>query len=114
MHRLKSSVNHVLLITFSLSVIFSFKSYSALKFSNLDSEIKLPESTINNPNIPIQQPAYTVVEIMPQFPGGEGALFTFIKQNIHYPEEAYKNKIQGKVVVQLSSMKLEKLKMQKW
>lgn len=41
-----------------------------------------------------------VVEEMPAFPGGQKALFQFLSQNVHYPEEAFRNGIQGRVVCQ--------------
>ncbi len=37
---------------------------------------------------------------MPSFPGGDAALMRFISEHVVYPEEAYKNNIEGKVVVQ--------------
>ena len=37
---------------------------------------------------------------MPSFPGGNEALMRFISEHVVYPEEAYKNHIEGKVVVQ--------------
>ena len=37
---------------------------------------------------------------MPIFPGGEGAMMRFISEHVVYPEEAYKNGIEGKVIVQ--------------
>ena len=37
---------------------------------------------------------------MPSFPGGDAALMRFISEHIVYPEEAYKNHIEGKVIVQ--------------
>lgn len=40
-----------------------------------------------------------VVEEMPQFPGGAAALMQYLSKNIRYPEEAYKNNIQGRVIV---------------
>lgn len=40
---------------------------------------------------------FIVVEDMPQFPGGDIALFKFIAQNVEYPEIARENGIQGKV-----------------
>lgn len=36
---------------------------------------------------------------MPVLPGNEEALFTYIGRNLHYPDNAKKNNIQGKVVV---------------
>jgi len=38
-------------------------------------------------------------EKMPQFPGGEKGLSTFIYEHIKYPAEAIKNKEEGKVIV---------------
>ena len=48
---------------------------------------------------PKETPILTVVEDMPEFPGGEAALLSFIKRNISYP--AYENEmgIQGKAIV---------------
>lgn len=37
---------------------------------------------------------------MPSFPGGDRALLRFINEHVVYPEEAYKNHIEGKVIVQ--------------
>ena len=41
---------------------------------------------------------YDVVEQMPSYPGGMGALMQFLSSNIKYPEEAEENGIQGRVV----------------
>ena len=43
---------------------------------------------------------YETVEQMPEFPGGEEAMINFLSQNVHYPETAIKNKIEGRVLVQ--------------
>lgn len=45
---------------------------------------------------------YTTVDIQPEFPGGYKALGKYVdgRKNHKYPEEARKNKIEGKVVVQ--------------
>lgn len=37
---------------------------------------------------------------MPSFPGGDAALIAYLNNNIHYPQVAQDNGIQGKVVVQ--------------
>lgn len=37
---------------------------------------------------------------MPSFPGGDAALMRFISEHVVYPAEAYKNHIEGKVIVQ--------------
>lgn len=42
---------------------------------------------------------FVVVEDMPEFPGGETALRSFINKNVNYPVIAAENGIQGKVYV---------------
>ncbi len=48
---------------------------------------------------PAQQEVFTGVEEMPQFPGGEKALFAYIKKELKYPELAKESGIQGTVYV---------------
>ena len=43
---------------------------------------------------------FDVVEQMPEFPGGVGEMMKFVSMNVKYPEEAMKNGIAGRVVVQ--------------
>jgi periplasmic protein TonB len=44
---------------------------------------------------------YTKVDVLPEFPGGMKALGKYVDgKNHYYPEEARKNKIEGKVMVQ--------------
>lgn len=44
--------------------------------------------------------AFDVVEQMPEFPGGVGAMMHFFNENIKYPKEAFDAKQQGRVIVQ--------------
>ncbi|MBQ7685716.1 MAG: M56 family metallopeptidase [Bacteroidaceae bacterium] len=43
---------------------------------------------------------FSVVEVMPEFPGGMQALMTFMASNIHYPKIAQEMGVQGRVLVQ--------------
>ena len=43
---------------------------------------------------------YVVVEQMPQFPGGQQALFKYLSENVKYPAIAKENRIQGRVICQ--------------
>lgn len=45
------------------------------------------------------QAVFTLVEVMPEFPGGETALNKFMKDNLHYPKKAMESGITGKVIV---------------
>ena len=52
--------------------------------------IKLPKGSVDQ--------VYVIVEKMPQFPGGNGAMNKFLATTIKYPVEAAKKKIEGRVV----------------
>ena len=45
-------------------------------------------------------PVFTVVEEMAQYPGGQGALMQFLAQNLRYPQEAHKNDLQTRIILQ--------------
>jgi len=42
---------------------------------------------------------FDVVEVMPQYPGGQIAMLKYLMENIKYPEQAMKKGIQGRVAV---------------
>jgi|KBSSwiStaDraftv2_1062776.scaffolds.fasta_scaffold900896_2 TonB family protein len=44
---------------------------------------------------------YTNYQVGPQFPGGEKALMLYLGENIQYPQEAQKNKIEGQVMARI-------------
>ena len=48
---------------------------------------------------------FEIVENMPEFPGGMAELMKFLQQNIKYPEQARKDSIQGRVIVQFTIKK---------
>lgn len=54
--------------------------------------VEIPEDT--NKNV-----IFTVVEEMPSFPGGSGAMYTYLGKNIKYPKEAQEKGISGTVYV---------------
>ena len=58
-------------------------------------EIKAPEP----PKHVEEEKVFDVVEQMPSFPGGTGALMKFLNENIHYPVVAQENGVQGRVVI---------------
>ena len=49
---------------------------------------------------PEEQTIFQVVEVMPDFPGGQAALMQFLAKNIKYPTIAQENGTQGRVIVQ--------------
>ncbi len=69
-------------------------------------DMEIEEDTeIEMPDIPEEEPVaeepeiFTIVEKMPQFPGGEAEMMKFIYKNIKYPPIARENNIEGLVVV---------------
>lgn len=46
-----------------------------------------------------KEEVFQVVETMPIFPGGEKAMYTYIGQNVKYPEKAKQEGIQGRVFI---------------
>ena len=42
---------------------------------------------------------FKVVEVDPEFPGGEEALYKYLAENIKYPEKAKNNKVEGRVYI---------------
>lgn len=55
------------------------------------------KNTIEQP-VPPQEP-FILVEQMPEFPGGETELFSFLSQNLRYPPEARQINVSGVVFV---------------
>ncbi|MDR2918973.1 MAG: energy transducer TonB [Tannerella sp.] len=54
------------------------------------------------PEVICYEPApdfYVAVEWMPEFPGGDKALMSYIQEKMVYPKDALKDSIQGRVVV---------------
>lgn len=47
-----------------------------------------------------KEEVFMVVEQMPEFPGGMKELLKFLQDNLKYPENAMKNNVQGRVIVQ--------------
>jgi protein TonB len=42
------------------------------------------------------QKVFDVVEQMPEYPGGQAALFEFLSTTVKYPKDAQKQKVEGK------------------
>jgi len=61
---------------------------------------KLPAETTASSSSQDGKVIFTVVEKMPQFAGGDQALFKYLGTNIRYPVEAQKAGIQGRVICQ--------------
>ena len=51
------------------------------------------------PEIPAEEKIFVAVEEMPEYPGGNSALFKYISENLIYPPDAQINNIQGRVIL---------------
>jgi len=49
---------------------------------------------------PEENVVFEIVEKMPEYPGGQTALMSYLNKNIRYPEKAQANGVQGRVIVQ--------------
>ena len=51
------------------------------------------------PEVQEETPIFTVVEVMPEYPGGQDAMYAYLGENIKYPDSAKMNNINGRVFV---------------
>lgn len=58
---------------------------------------KVSSLEVATPLPPEDDKVYQVVEVMPEFPGGQNELLKYLARNIKYPEESVKNKEEGRV-----------------
>lgn len=56
-----------------------------------------PGPAVQTREEPDSNVVYTVVEQMPEFPGGQGAMMVYLSKNIEYPTDALEAGIEGKV-----------------
>ena len=64
-------------------------------------EVLKAKEVIAQPEPPKEEETkvFDVVEVMPSFPGGQGARFEWLSKNIKYPVVAEENGVQGRVIV---------------
>ncbi len=75
-------------------ILFLTLSWIVSSYGNAQDLSTVVDDTVsNNPNV------FTLVEVMPQFPGGDGARIMYLSQNIYYPRDAREKGIQGRVFI---------------
>ena len=77
------------------------KKYFLILFLLL-SPISLPATTQQGDDNTTQEHLFIETETQAVFPGGQGALMTWIKDNLKYPENARESHIEGKVIMRLT------------
>lgn len=71
-----------------------------------DLDIEMTEETIieelvieDAPEEEVSDEVFSVVEVMPSFPGGTNEFYTYIANNLRYPSRAMKAEVEGKVIL---------------
>lgn len=65
--------------------------------------VSFQDTSKNKPKLSVEEKnsdVFQVVDVMPEYPGGEEAMMKFIVMNFVYPDSAKKNNIQGLVMIQ--------------
>jgi len=87
----------VFVLPFALFLTIVFSSIITERVNAQHDASELGSSVINQK--PQGEEVFTVVEKMPEYPGGEEERVNFLVKNIKYPEEARKNGISGTVFI---------------
>ena len=70
------------------------------KLNNSEMEEPVKKSNVSRADMtPDKNGVYQICEEMPEFPGGEQAMFDFVANNVVYPQEARDKEIEGRVFV---------------
>ncbi|MCB0806210.1 MAG: M56 family metallopeptidase [Bacteroidales bacterium] len=80
-----------------LLYLFSLSTDAIVPDDDLIAKADLPENNVMPPQE--EDKVYTMVEEMPEYPGGDEARIKYFQENITYPEAAKKNGIEGRVFV---------------
>jgi TonB family protein len=73
--------------------------YLAIDFGNGNKLAGRPQTAANDKTDKLESDKYVVTEELPTYPGGTQALYNFLMANLHYPESAKNQKIQGSVLM---------------
>ena len=82
-------------VKYTLPVIFRLSGEAPTVEANKAAQEKLNDAVIE---IGSSDGTFVVVEVQPEFPGGNVAMMNFIAENIRYPKEAHEKGIQGRVI----------------
>lgn len=77
------------------------REYASYKKANPEQDLLIIDEEVDGPYISDKETeTYSVVEKMPEFPGGIDALMQYLSRKIRYPNKAQDNGVQGRVYVQ--------------
>jgi protein TonB len=72
---------------------------STAKDGNVTDTGTVTYTEISDPVIPVVTAPRIIVDVMPEYPGGNSELLKYISANLRYPADAQDNNIQGKVTL---------------
>jgi len=67
------------------------------------------DAEVGNDGEPNKEEVFTIVEQMPEFPGGREGMFNYLRKNLIYPEKSKKEGVEGKVIVNFTINKKGKV-----
>lgn len=67
------------------------------RYENL---VDIPMEVVEDDNFFDEDDLFQTVEEMPEFPGGEAKLLEYLANNIHYPERAREQGVQGRCIIE--------------
>lgn len=73
----------------------------SMMMAQVTSDEPIAPQEVSEPSRPEQDAVLTIVEQMPEFPGGTQAMMAYLTKQLQYPEEAKEEGIQGKVFLSL-------------
>ena len=65
-----------------------------------ENPVDIPIEVVEDDNFFDEDDIFQVVEEMPEFPGGEEKLLEYLGKNIHYPERAREQGVQGRCIIE--------------
>ncbi|WP_297070365.1 M56 family metallopeptidase [uncultured Duncaniella sp.] len=87
-------------VWYTIPITFRLTSGSSKTAEVTSSAAPSAPSAVNDATAQSGDQVFSVVEVKPQFPGGEAALLKYVGEHLNYPKEAYEKGTQGRVVVQ--------------
>jgi len=84
---------------FSLAWILAIAAIGQSPVTGIPLEDRGTVEGIPDPEGPVEEPVYTVVEQSAEFPGGQAMMMKYLAQHMRYPEQAIDAGIEGKVYV---------------
>lgn len=87
------------IIILSASLLLGFGIVSAQNNGTDSTTIKSAQPIQHSTDSTAEEPIFIVTEKGAEFPGGYKSMFQFIGQNLHYPQLAIENDLQGKVIL---------------